>query len=179
MASASQGRGKAAYREFVKELNQGKRDILRSFKNDNPLSPYDIEQFLDLIYLNYADQILDENDPLPNPRTWLRRGEAQTEKVLVEILGKLTLQRFTPIDVPAEGSITGDGETTIVIGDNVYDVITQSSANRFKRVGVQRRNQVILPGDIEEYVEHVPYIIAIEIVYESGILKGFRLWVLS
>lgn len=179
MASASQGRGKAAYREFVKELNQAAKDIKTSFRNDNPLSPYDIEQFLDLVFVNYVDQILDPDDPLPNPRTWIRRGEAQTEKVLQSVLERLTLQRFTPIEVPTEEEVEGQDGNTIAIGNSVYDVITSQSANRFRRAGVTRRNQVITPGDIEEYVEHVPYIIAIEIVYDNGILKGFRLWVLG
>jgi hypothetical protein len=175
MANESQGRGKAAFREFKRDLRATKKDIQASFASGSNLSPIDIQNILDLVFTNYVRNI-DEAD-LPNPQIWINRGDQATAKIEDDILASRNLERASPFVEPLGGELLYDieDEETGVLTTKSIPIISGSA--RLAKAGIVIRKRLIPPEEIEEYVAAVPYPIGIEPVYEDGILKGYRLWV--
>lgn len=185
MANANQGRGKTAFREFKRDLRRATNDILASVKGGSNFSSLDLQNIYDLVLIVYVRDIMDSD--LPNPQTWIGRGEKATQEQELRVLEKLSLepvnlfQEVQPIDPDTIDNIDEEGneiDINITEGSILgYTRINPGSIPRFSKLGLQRRNQVVLPGDLVEYITHVPYIIGIEPVFEDGKLKGFKLWV--
>lgn len=175
MANANQGRGKAAFREFKRELSITRKEVLASFASDFKLSPNDIQNYIDLVFIQYVRTINEED--LPNPQIWINRGDNVAAKMQSELLEKLNLPDATPFVEPRGGELvyeTEDEETGAITSFSI-PIITGST--RLGKAGIVLRKRLIPPEEIEEYVSNVPYPIGIEPVYEDGMLKGYRLWV--
>jgi hypothetical protein len=175
MANANQGRGKAAFREFKRELSITRKEVLASFASDFKLSPHDIQQYIDLVFIQYVRTINEED--LPNPQIWINRGDAYTSKIQSELLETLGLPNASPFIEPQGGEFvyeTEDEETGRITSLSI-PIITGSA--RLAKAGIVIRKRIIPPEELEEYVSNVPYPIGLEPVYEDGILKGYRLWV--
>jgi hypothetical protein len=175
MASAKQGRGKAAFRQFQRELTTVRRDVIASFTSGFPLSPHDIQNYIDLVFVQYVRSIDDED--LPNPQIWVNRGDKSAAKMQSEILRRLDLPDASPFIEPSGGELvyeTEDEESGNITSKSI-PVITGTS--RLGKAGIVQRKRIVPPEEIEEYVSQVPYPIGIEPVYEDGQLKGYRLWV--
>lgn len=175
MANSNQGRGKSAYREFQRELNITRREIYASFASDFKLSPTDIQNYIDLVFIQYVRSIREED--LPNPQIWINRGDKHVSKFLSDTLDKLNLPNATPFVEPLGGEITYEveDEETGTITSKSIPIMTGSS--RLAKAGIVLRKRIVPPSEIEEYVLQVPYPLGVEPVYEDGILKGYRLWV--
>lgn len=175
MANANQGRGKAAFREFKRELTITRREVLASFASDFKLSPNDIQNYIDLVFVQYVRTI--EEEDLPNPQIWVNRGDVLAAKFQSELLEKLNLPNATPFVEPMGGELvyeTEDEDTGNITSKSI-PIITGTA--RLGKAGIVQRKRIVPPEEIEEYVSNVPYPIGIEPVYEDGILKGYRLWV--
>lgn len=176
MANANQGRGKSAFREFKRELNIARKEILASFASDFRLSPNDIQNYLDLVYIQYVRSI--EELDLPNPQIWVNRGNNVVDKEQFALLERLQLpqprnfieptgEEFTyEVENPDTGSLTSFSIPIILSGED-----------RLAKAGIVIRKRLIPPEELEEYVSAVPYPIGIQPVFEDGVLKGYRLWV--
>jgi hypothetical protein len=175
MASESQGRGKAAFREFKRDLRATTRDIKASFASGSNLSPLDIQNIYDLVFQNYVRNI-DEAD-LPNPQIWINRGDQATAKTEDDLLASRGLDRANPFVEPLSGELEYEieDEETGVLTTKSIPII--SGSDRLAKAGIVIRKRLIPPEEIEEYIAAVPYPIGIQPVYEDGILKGYRLWV--
>lgn len=175
MVNASQGRGKSAFREFKRELTITRKEVYASFASDFKLSPLDIQNYIDLVFIQYV-RTINEQD-LPNPQIWINRGDALAAKIQSEILEKLDLPDVTPFVEPTGEELVfeAENEETGTITSKSIPIITGS--DRLGKAGIVLRKRIVPPEEIEEYVSNVPYPLGLEPVYEDGKLKGYRLWV--
>lgn len=175
MARESQGRGKSAFREYKRELRAATNDIKASFASGFTLSPMDIQNIYDLVFIQYVRTI--DEAYLPNPQIWVNRGVYASDKSEGDLLAKLGLQRASPFVEPSEGEFVfeQENEETGVLTTLSIPII--SANDRLAKAGIVVRKRLITPDEIEEYVSQVPYIIGIEPVRENGELKGYRVWV--
>jgi hypothetical protein len=175
MVEGTQGRGKASFREFKRDLRTVVNDIKQSIDSGFLLSPLDIQNLLDLAFVQYFKRI--EEDDLPNPSKWINRGERETQKAETQILARYGMPPASPFVMPD----TEDYEYSVYDEEEDFErrfsipIITGS--NRFIKAGVKARKRIIPPSEIDQYLSEVPYPLGIEPVYEDEVLKGFRVWV--
>ena len=175
MASEKQGRGKAAFREFKRELTITRKEVLASFASDFKLSPHDIQNYIDLVFIQYVRSINEED--LPNPQIWINRGDKVASEMQSQLLDKLGLPDASPFIEPQEGELTYETEDEETGNMTSLSIPIITGSTRLGKAGIVQRKRIVPPSEIEEYVSNVPYPIGIEPVYEDGILKGYRLWV--
>lgn len=175
MVNSKQGRGKSAFREFKRELTLTRKEVYASFASDFKLSPNDIQNYLDLVFIQYVRTINEED--LPNPQIWINRGDRLVGLMQAEILEKLSLPDASPFIEPMGGELTYEKEDEETGSITSFSIPIITGSDRLGKAGIVQRKRIVPPEEIEEYVANVPYPIGIEPVYEEGKLKGYRLWV--
>jgi len=173
--STSQGRGKSSFRAFKRDLRTVINDIKESFDSGFLLSPLDIQNLLDLVFVQYFRSI--EDDDLPNPSKWINRGDREIQVAEAKILSRYGLPPAIPFVLPSSEDYEYTVYNEIEDMELRFSIPIITGSNRFIKAGVKARKRLIPPSEIDKYLSEVPYPLGIEPVYEDNVLKGFRVWV--
>lgn len=166
-----------AYDQFKRDVGFLVREIKKFIRSGEALSREEITSMFDLLFVNLAND-LDDIDPAMT-RRYIDKAEKYLITVETRLVGDEEFQ-----DVIEEASENNTAELSIVEGYITlngieYAIIDQNEAVGFERRGIKRRGRTITSlSELEEYVEGIPTVQAIEVVYNvNGVIVGYRVWI--
>lgn len=173
------GRGKEAFRRYTKAMHQTSRDIANAIKSGEVYSSSDIARFYETITKEYTDA-------LPyigvDVELWSNRAidfqvqeyDKSVEKFNIAEERKIEeVQSQEEID-NSEQERSRQGEDTIA----GIPVMNRDNKRLIRSQGKPRKRILISLEELEEYVQDVPYVIAIQtLLNNDGRVSGYRIWV--
>jgi hypothetical protein len=165
------------YAAFKDDVAFSIRDMKQFLRKGGRLSLEEITAILDKLYINLAQEIEDNDLDEDRAVVLLDRAEqyleaAQIKFVEIPLYADVISEEGEDVQIDiSEESITIEGEE--------YAIVDGSSYFALKRAGIHRRGRTITSfSELVDYVNGVPYVYGIEIVYNvSGTIVGYRVWV--
>lgn len=179
--SNQSGRGKQSFREFTKQANQLKREIITAIKEGNDFTTADITHQFTVLENEYEGYLKEQELDV---RFWGDRAIDYSLTKETEIITRFDLsepdaqqedrEANEPDDDPENEPDPDESDDTI----SGYPIITRENRNFYRRLGKPRKRILVDKEDLEEYIQGVPYILAIQILRRSdNSVLGFRVWV--
>lgn len=165
---------KEIYATFIDEVAFSLRDIKQFLKNGGNLSEIEIQAIFDKVYLNFLLEL--EDNEVDNQEYWALKGEAKLEAIEAKLYSQPTFREVIQTNEPDD--IINVEEGFIEIGGEEYAIISDMDYRTMNRTGRQKRKRLIVSfQELREYVDGIPYIEGIEIVYSvTGTISGYRVW---
>lgn len=180
MARYAHGRGKESYRRFSRTIKDEQRDIISAIKSGEDYTQNDVFRFLDRVVNEYyAELRANELDV----ELWGSRAVDYAYKLYTQIISTYDLdeggtfeEKETPEPEEKPDEIPEPGnENGTLFG---VPVMNKSNKALIKAQGRDRKRVLLTLEELSEYVQGVPYILAIQIVRTStGEVASYRVWV--
>lgn len=165
------------YNEFKNDVRSFIRATKRYLKQGGEMTDVELSTALDRLFITFANDLDDLYSP--KAHVWLSKAEA----FLANEEGKLLdHEEFGEVIERSDDTDDYDINTTegtITINGIEYVLYSNNDFAQFDRLGIKRRGRTITSlSELAEYVEAIPAVAAIEIVYDvNGVIKGYRVWV--
>src|SRR5688572_24846069 len=159
------------YATFLDEVAFSLREIKTYLKSGEDLSENEITAIFDKAYINLAQEL--EDNEVESIEYWLLKGERKLEAIEAKLYSQPTFREVIAANEPDD--IINVEEGYIDIGGEQYAIITDMDYRLMAKSGrVQRKRLLVSFQELVEYVDGVPYVEGIEIVYNTaGIITGY------
>lgn len=165
------------YAAFKDDVAFSIRDMKQFLRNGGRLSLEEITAILDKLYINLAQEIEDNDLDEDRAVTLLDRAEQYLESAQIKFV---EIPLYADVISEEDEDVSIDiSEETISLNGEDYAIIDGNSYFALQRAGIHRRGRTITSfSELVDYVNGVPYVYGIEIVYNvSGTITGYRVWV--